>query len=65
MVAGIRGETQLAEDAAEESDSGTPAASIAATTSRQPGEGSRPSGKHISMTPDSTSTRASGQTPAH
>lgn len=43
---------------AEASANSAPAATIAATTTRHRGEGSRPFGKHIRVTPNSTSTKA-------
>jgi hypothetical protein len=50
---------------AEAGASRAPTTVIATTTGRHRGEGSRPSGKQISVRPVSTSTGASGHTPSH
>ena len=50
---------------AEATANSVPAATIAATTTRHRGDGSRPSGKHINVTPVSTNTNGRGHTPSH
>src|ERR1051325_6422674 len=49
---------------ADTADSTNPTTVIAATTGRQPGDGSRPDGKLIRVIPASTSANGSGHTPS-